>query len=107
MLTPLDPGGPNCYRGEIKPTGNMTATYFLGIVGLFVLVIAWINYINLTTARAMQRAKEVGIRKTLGSFRGQLVGQFIFESTFLNLLALLLAIFLVNQFRLENLPETK
>lgn len=86
------------YRGEIKPTGNKTATYFLGIVGLFVLVIAWINYINLTTARAMQRAKEVGIRKTLGSFRGQLVGQFIFESTFLNLLALLLATLLVLYF---------
>ncbi|MEQ8711505.1 MAG: ABC transporter permease [Cyclobacteriaceae bacterium] len=83
------------FRGEIKPTGNKNATYFLGIVGLFVLVIAWINYINLTTARSMQRAKEVGIRKTLGSFRSQLVGQFLFESTFMNLIALLIATLLV------------
>ncbi|MEQ9297649.1 MAG: ABC transporter permease [Cyclobacteriaceae bacterium] len=86
------------YRGEIKPTGNKSATYFLAIVGLFVLVIAWINYINLTTARSLQRAKEVGIRKTLGSVRGQLIGQFIFESSFLNLIALAIAIIMVLYF---------
>ncbi len=86
------------YRGEIKPTGNKMATYFLGIVGLFVLVIAWINYINLTTARSMQRAKEVGIRKTLGGVRGQLIGQFIFESSFLNFIALALAALMVLYF---------
>ncbi len=86
------------YRGEIKPTGNKTATYFLAIVGLFVLVIAWINYINLTTARSLQRAKEVGIRKTLGSLRRQLIGQFIFESSFLNLIALVIATLIVLYF---------
>ncbi|MEM8893661.1 MAG: ABC transporter permease, partial [Bacteroidota bacterium] len=86
------------YRGEIKPTGNKTATYFLAVIGLFVLVIAWINYINLTTARSLQRAKEVGIRKTLGSVRRQLIGQFIFESSFLNLIALLIASLVVLYF---------
>lgn len=75
------------YRGEIKPTGDKTATYFLLIIGMFVLVIAWINYINLTTARSINRAKEVGIRKVMGSFKSQLVHQFLFESTFINTLA--------------------
>jgi len=75
------------YRGEIKPTGDEKTTYFLLIIGLFVLFIAWINYINLTTARALSRAKEVGIRKVLGSHRAQLIGQFLFESFFLNLVS--------------------
>ena len=79
------------YRAEIKPTGDGQSTYFLLIIGLFVLVIAWINYINLTTARAMARAKEVGIRKVMGSHRGQLIGQFLFESALINLIAFLLA----------------
>lgn len=76
------------YYGEIKPTGDKTATYFLLIIGMFVLVIAWINYINLTTARSINRAKEVGIRKVMGSFKSQLVHQFLFESSFINLIAL-------------------
>ncbi|MEM9895069.1 MAG: ABC transporter permease [Bacteroidota bacterium] len=79
------------YIGEIKPTGNEKTTYFLLIIGFFVLVIAWINYINLTTARALDRSKEVGVRKVLGSSQGQLVGQFMFESVFLNLLCFLAA----------------
>lgn len=76
------------YRGEIKATGDEKTTYFLLIIGLFVLFIAWINYINLTTARALSRAKEVGIRKVLGSYRAQLISQFLFESLFLNLISL-------------------
>ena len=79
------------YRGEIKPTGDKRATYFLLIIGLFVLVIAWINYINLSTAHSFKRAREVGIRKVLGSNRGQLIRQFLLESSFMNLLAILLA----------------
>ncbi len=93
------------YMMEFKPNGNEQTTYFLLIVGIFILIIAWINYINLTTARAMQRAKEVGIRKVLGSYRRQLINQFMFESVFMNLLSLLIAsltIFLIfpyfNQF---------
>lgn len=80
------------YIGEIKPTGNKKTTYFLLIIGLFVLVIAWINYINLTTARALNRAKEVGVRKVLGSSKQQLVGQFMFESFFLNTIAFVIAV---------------
>ena len=79
------------YRSEIKATGDEKTTYFLLIIGLFVLFIAWINYINLTTARALSRAKEVGIRKVLGSHRSQLIGQFMFESFFLNLLSFVIA----------------
>ena len=71
------------YRSEIKATGDERTTYFLLIIGLFVLFIAWINYINLTTARALSRAKEVGIRKVMGSYKAQLIGQFMFESFFI------------------------
>lgn len=83
------------YRAEIKPTGDEKTTYFLLIIGLFVLFIAWINYVNLTTARALSRAKEVGIRKVMGSYRAQLVGQFLFESFFLNLLSFTIAALVV------------
>ncbi|MEQ9466947.1 MAG: FtsX-like permease family protein [Ekhidna sp.] len=79
------------YRAEIKPTGDEKTTYFLLIIGLFVLFIAWINYVNLTTARALSRAKEVGIRKVLGSHRAQLIGQFLFESFFLNVISFTIA----------------
>ncbi len=83
------------FRGEIKPTGDERATYFLLVIGLFVIFIAWINYINLTTAHSLRRAREVGIRKALGSSRRQLVRQFLLESTFINLLAFGLAALLI------------
>ena len=83
------------YRGEIKPTGDEKATYFLLIIGLFVLFIAWINYVNLTTAHSLKRAREVGIRKVLGSFRSQLIRQFLLESLLMNVLGLVLATLLV------------
>lgn len=83
------------YRSEIKATGDEKTTYFLLIIGLFVLFIAWINYVNLTTARALSRAREVGIRKVMGSYRAQLIGQFLFESFFLNLISFAIAILVV------------
>ncbi len=83
------------YRMEIKATGDERATYFLLIIGMFVLFIAWINYINLTTARSLSRAREVGIRKVMGSFKTQLVRQFMFESFFINVVAFLIAAVLV------------
>ncbi len=101
------------YRMEIKPTGNERTTYFLLIIGMFVLFIAWINYINLTTARSLSRAREVGIRKVMGSFRSQLINQFMFESFVINLLAFAIAaIFVVvafpffNDFVGKNVPYT-
>ena len=63
-------------------------------VAAFVMIIAWINYINLSTARAMERAKEVSIRKVIGVLRLQLIGQFFTESALINLVALILAMFL-------------
>jgi putative ABC transport system permease protein len=61
----------------------------------FIAIIAWVNYINLATARAVNRAKEVGIRKTVGSRRKQLIIQFLSESALLNAIALVLALVIV------------
>ncbi|HRI61823.1 MAG TPA: ABC transporter permease [Saprospiraceae bacterium] len=76
---------------EPEPNGDARIVLFMGLIGLLVLVIAWINYVNLSTARAMERAKEVGVRKVVGAFKGQLVGQFVVESALVNLFSLLLA----------------
>jgi putative ABC transport system permease protein len=78
-----------------EPTGSRTYIYvFLGI-GLMTLLIACINFINLSTARSMKRAREVGIRKTLGSEKTQIVFQFLGESMLLSSIALILAIILI------------
>jgi len=76
----------------IEPGGSMTYIYFFGAIGLFIMVIACINFMNLSTARSAGRAKEVGLRKTLGSLRGQMIGQFLAESTLYSLAAVLLAL---------------
>ena len=83
---------------EFKPNGNRESTYFLAIVAVLILVIAWINYVNLSTAKSIERAREVGVRKVMGSFRGQLVQQFLFESLLLNSVAVILAVLLVVAF---------
>ena len=62
---------------------------------MFILIIAWINYINLTTSRALDRAKEVGLRKVMGAVKMQLVKQFIFESLIITAIAFVFAIALV------------
>jgi putative ABC transport system permease protein len=76
---------------EIAPNGNITYLYVLGSIALFVLLIACINFMNLSTARSLKRAKEVGVRKVLGAERRSLVYQFLGESTLMSCLALLLA----------------
>ena len=83
------------YMMDAEVNGDGTAVRFLLIIALFIVVIAWINYINLATARSIERAKEVGIRKTLGSLRRQLIGQFLFESFLINTIAAILAIGLI------------
>ncbi|MEM6644948.1 MAG: ABC transporter permease [Bacteroidota bacterium] len=80
---------------DLDATGDRSTVYALSTIALLVLLIACINYMNLATARSAQRAKEVGVRKALGAFRRQLVGQFFSESALLTLAGLLLAIGLV------------
>lgn len=83
------------FIGEFKPNGDRESTYFLSIVAVLIIVIAWINYVNLSTAKSIERAREVGVRKVMGSFRWQLVQQFLLESFLLNTVAVVLAILLV------------
>ncbi len=80
------------YMMEPGPTGDGKTVYLLLGIAFFIVVIAWVNYINLATARAINRAKEVGIRKTLGSQRKQLIFQFFTESFIFNGLALCIAL---------------
>jgi putative ABC transport system permease protein len=80
---------------EAEPNGDGKTVYLLMAIAFFIVLIAWVNYINLATARAINRAKEVGVRKAVGSLRGQLIGQFMTESVLLNALAVSLALLLV------------
>lgn len=77
---------------DMQPGGNITYVYVFGAIGLFIIVIACINFMNLSTARSAGRAKEVGLRKTLGSLRSQMIGQFMSESLVYSLIAVLLAV---------------
>jgi len=88
----------------LEPAGNIMYIYFFGGIGIFIILIACINFMNLSTARSAGRAKEVGLRKTLGSLRGQMIRQFLAESILYSfiavLIALLLCYFLLPQFNL-------
>jgi ABC-type antimicrobial peptide transport system permease subunit len=70
----------NEFRDGVNTGGAITYVWMFGLIGVFVLLLACINFMNLSTARSEKRAKEVGIRKTVGSLRGQLVRQFFMES---------------------------
>lgn len=84
------------FEDEIGKTGSAVAVWGLLIIAVLIIAIAWINYINLATAKSLERAKEVGIRKVAGATRQQLIGQFLSESLIINIVALLIALFLVN-----------
>ncbi|MCO6357501.1 ABC transporter permease [Roseivirga pacifica] len=75
------------YGGGFEPGSDITYVYIFSAIAAFILVIACINFMNLSTARSANRAKEVGIRKVLGSVRSQLIGQFISESVLITLIS--------------------
>ncbi len=81
--------------GEPEPTGSITYVYIFAVVAIFLVLIAAMNYMNLATARSSGRAREVGMRKVVGSRRGALIGQFLSESTLFTLFSLLLSLILL------------
>ncbi|MEM0992796.1 MAG: FtsX-like permease family protein [Bacteroidota bacterium] len=83
------------FEEGINAGGRITYVWLFGIIGVFVLLLACINFMNLSTARSEKRAREVGIRKSVGSSRGQLIGQFFSESVVLALFAFVFSILLV------------
>lgn len=82
------------YNQEAEVNGNGQSVSFLFLIAFFIIGIAWINYINLATARSLERAREVGVRKVVGAVRKNLVLQFLIESVILNLTALIVALLL-------------
>lgn len=76
---------------EIEENGDINRVYIFSMIALFVLLIACINYMNLSTARSANRGKEIGIRKVSGAFKGELIGQFLSESVLLTLFAMFMA----------------
>ena len=78
-------------RNELEPNGNESLVYIFLAVAFFILLIACVNFMNLTTARSTSRAKEVGVRKVLGSGRKELIFQFLFESILICGIAILIA----------------
>ncbi|GAB3734859.1 ABC transporter permease [Spirosoma lituiforme] len=83
------------WKNGVNTGGRIQYVWLFGIIGLFVLLLACINFMNLSTARSEKRAKEVGIRKAVGSVRGQLIAQFLSESLLVVTIAFVLAILFV------------
>jgi ABC-type antimicrobial peptide transport system permease subunit len=83
------------FRNGKLAGGRIQFVWLFGIIGVFVLLLACINFMNLSTARSEKRAREVGIRKAIGSLRGQLIGQFLSESVLVAFLSFLLSIILI------------
>ena len=83
------------YEAEPDDQRDGDSVYAIGAIALFILAIAWVNYINLATARSFNRANEVGVRKVMGAFRQQLIGQFLTESLLMNVIGCVLALVIV------------
>ncbi len=79
-------------EGELRPNGSIKIIYAFSVIAFFILFLACINFINLSTSRSLDRAKEVGIRKTFGSDRSVLIRQFLFESIIVSFFSMLIAI---------------
>jgi putative ABC transport system permease protein len=82
-------------EAELRPNGSIKSVYIFGIIAIVILCLACINFINLSTARSVERAKEVGVRKTFGADRQSLIRQFLLESVMMSLLAVLIAFLLI------------
>jgi putative ABC transport system permease protein len=80
---------------EIKANGNIVYVYIFISIAIFILVLAGINFVNLATAKSAERAKEVGLRKVMGSNRQQLIAQFLAESVFITVISLFVSIALI------------
>jgi len=83
---------------DVGENGSITYLYILGSVALFMLIIACVNFMNLSTARSQKRAREVGVRKVIGALKGSIMLQFLGESVLLSTLALVVALLLVQVF---------
>ncbi len=83
------------YQLEAEVNGSEREVYFMSIIGIFILIIAWINYINISTAKSMERAREVGVRKVAGAIKPQLIVQFLLESFIINSLALVTSLVII------------
>jgi len=86
---------------DFAKTNNLNILYLLSGVGLLILLIACINYMNLSTAQSLYRNKEIGIRKVVGAGRGRLIRQMLGESVFLAIIAVFISIVLVESFMAE------
>jgi len=83
------------FEYEIGKTASATVVWGLLIIAVLIIVIAWVNYINLATAKSMERAKEVGVRKVAGATKQQLIRQFLSESFIINIIALAISLLIV------------
>ena len=100
------------FEWDIAQRGNAQTVYILMVTAILILIIACLNFINLSTARSMRRMKEVGVRKVVGAYRIQLVFQFVTESVVITLLGLAIAVTLtglvlpeLNSFAEKNIPD--
>ncbi len=80
---------------EMHQNGDAGSVNILWVIGFFIILLAGVNFMNLATARSAYRAREVGVRKSAGATRGQLIGQFLFESVLMSLIAALIALVLI------------
>ncbi|MCP4728225.1 MAG: FtsX-like permease family protein [bacterium] len=83
------------YAFELEKNGDIKTIYFLIIITVLILFSAWINYINLCTARSLERTREIGIRKVIGAFRSNVIGQFLLETFLVNIIAVVAALGIV------------
>ncbi|WP_295720361.1 FtsX-like permease family protein [Mucilaginibacter sp.] len=96
FLQPMRNWHLHSYKRGVPDTGPLQLLWLIGVIGVFVLLLACINFMNLSTARSEKRAKEIGVRKAVGSMRKQLIGQFYSESFLVVVLSFLVSLVLVS-----------